>query len=181
MGRLSESSLVNVKNKSHSVTAQFAVPHGGAAGVLIAQGGSFGGWVLYLNQGRPKYVYNLLGMRRFSVEGEEPVPAGEHQLRMEFAYDGGGLGKGGDVTLYLDGGPIASGRIENTIPMLFSIDDTADVGEDSGTTVGDDYSSTSSKFTGTISWVQIDIDEAAADEDHLIGPEERPRIAMARQ
>ena len=181
MGRLSESSLLNVKNKSHSITAQFTVPHGGASGVLIAQGGSFGGWVLYLNQGRPKYVYNLLGMTRIPVEGEDPVPAGEHQLRMEFAYDGGGLGKGGNVTLYLDGESLAEGRIENTIPMLFSIDDTADVGEDSGTTVGDDYSPHSSRFTGTISWVQIDIDAAAADEDHLIGPEERLRIAMARQ
>jgi arylsulfatase A-like enzyme len=181
MGRLSESSLLNVKNKSHAVTAQFAVPHGGARGVLIAQGGSFGGWVLYLNQGRPKYVYNLLGMTRFRIEGEDPVPAGEHQLRMEFDYDGGGLGKGGNVTLYLDGEPTANGRVENTIPMLFSIDDTTDVGEDSGTTVGDDYDSQSSRFTGTISWVQIDIDAAAADEDHLIGPEERLRIAMARQ
>jgi arylsulfatase len=181
MGRLSESSLLNVKNKSHAVTAQFAVPDGGARGVLIAQGGSFGGWVLYLNEGRPKYVYNLLGMTRFSVEGEDPVPAGEHQLRMEFDYDGGGLGKGGNATLYLDGNQIAQGRVENTIPMLFSIDDTADVGEDSGTTVGDDYSSHSSRFTGTIIWVEIDIDAAAADEDHLIGPEERLRIAMARQ
>jgi arylsulfatase len=100
---------------------------------------------------------------------------------MEFTYDGGGLGKGGDVTLYLDGESIADGRVENTIPMLFSIDDTADVGEDSGTTVGEDYTSDSSRFTGKIAWVQIDIDAAAANEDHLIGPEERLRIAMARQ
>jgi arylsulfatase len=181
MGRLSESSLLNIKNKSHAVTAQFTVPHGGARGVLISQGGSFGGWVLYLNEGRPKYVYNLLGMTRVRIEGTDPVPAGEHQLRMEFDYDGGGLGKGGDVTLYLDGEAVAKGRVENTIPMLFSIDDTADIGEDSGTTVGDDYSSQTSRFTGTISWVQIDIDAAAADEDHFVGPEERLRIATARQ
>jgi arylsulfatase len=181
MGRLSESSLLNVKNKSHSVTAQFAVPDGGASGVLIAQGGSFGGWVLYLNEGRPTYVYNLLGMKRFRVEGADRVSPGVHQLRMEFAYDGGGLGKGGTATLYLDGESIAEGRVENTIPMLFSIDDTADVGEDSGTAVSTDYGSQSSRFTGTISWVQIDIDAAAADDDHLIGPEERLRIAMARQ
>jgi hypothetical protein len=181
MGRLSETSLLNVKNKSHAVSAQFTVPPGGARGVLIAQGGAFGGRVLYLNEGRPKYVYNLLGMTRSSIEASDPVPAGEHQLRMEFAYDGGGLGKGGDVTLYLDHESVAEGRLENTIPMLFSIDDTADVGEDSGTTVGDDYSPQSSRFTGTISWVQIDIDAAAADEDHLIGPEERLHIVMARQ
>jgi len=85
------------------------------------------------------------------------------------------------VTLHLDGGQVAEGRVDGTVPMIFSADETADVGQDTGTTVSDDYSSEGSRFTGTIEWVQIDIDAAAADEDHLIGPEERLRIAMARQ
>ena len=96
MGRLSENSILALKNKSHAVTAQIMVPDGGARGVIIAQGGAFGGWVLYLHEGRPAYCYNLFGLQQFKVYGEDPVPAGEHQVRMEFAYDGGGLGKGGD-------------------------------------------------------------------------------------
>jgi arylsulfatase len=181
MGRLTESSLLNVKNKSHAVSAQFTVPAGGATGVLIAQGGSFGGWSLYLDDGRPTYTYNLFGMTRLDVAGSEPVPPGEHQLRMEFTYDGGGFGKGGDVTLYLDGGQVAAGRVQATVPMIFSVDETADVGSDTGTPVSDRYTSETSRFTGRIEWAQIDIDAAAADEDHLVSPEERLRLAMARQ
>jgi arylsulfatase len=181
MGRLSESSLLNVKNRSHAVTAQFRVPDGGASGVLVAQGGAFGGWALYLHERRPKYCYNLFGMTRFHVEGAEPVPAGEHQLRMEFAYDGGGLGKGGTVTLYLDGEQVGDGRVEGTVPMIFSVDETADVGRDAGTAVSADYIAERSAFTGAVDWVQIDVDAAAADPDHLISAEQRLRIAMARQ
>lgn len=127
------------------------------------------------------YTYNLFGMNRFDVAGADPVPAGEHQLRMEFAYAGGGFGKGGDVTLYLDGDPVAAGRVEATVPMIFSVDETADVGSDTGTPVSDLYTSEGSRFTGRIEWIQIGIDAAAADEDHLVSPEERLRIAMARQ
>ena len=95
MGRLTENSVVVTKNKSYSVTAQLVVPASGAQGVIVAQGGSFGGWSLYANEGRPAFCYNLFGLQRFKVYGEEPIPAGEHQVRMEFAYDGGGLAKGG--------------------------------------------------------------------------------------
>ena len=97
MGRLTENSVVVIKNKSHAVTAQIVVPDGGAEGVIVAQGGAFGGWSLYLKDGRPAYCYNLFGLQRFKVHGETAVSAGEHQVRMEFAYDGGGLGKGGTV------------------------------------------------------------------------------------
>jgi len=181
MGRLTESSLLNVKNKSHAVTARFSVPAGGADGVLVAQGGAFGGWSLYLRDGRPSYCYNLFGMTCFHVDGVDPVPAGHHQLRMEFAYDGGGFGKGGTVTLYLDGEPVGEGRVDATVPMIFSVDETADVGEDTGTTVSDRYSSQNSRFNGKIDWIEIDIDAAAADEDHLISPEEWLHLALARQ
>ena len=100
---------------------------------------------------------------------------------MEFTYDGGGLAKGATVTLYLDGQQVGQGRVETTQPMLFSIDETTDVGSDSATPVSDDYGPKDSAFTGRVDWVQIDIDEAAEDFDHLITPEERLRVAMARQ
>ena len=120
MGRLSENSILSLKNKSHAITAEIEVPEGGANGVILSQGGAFGGFALYANEGRPAYCYNLFGLQRFKVYGEEALPAGEHQVRMEFTYDGGGLGKGGDVTLFVDGDPVGEGRVEATVPMLFS-------------------------------------------------------------
>jgi arylsulfatase A-like enzyme len=180
MRRLSENSMIAMKNKSHAVTAQVTAPEGGAEGVIIAQGGSFGGWSLYAKEGRPVYCYNLAGLSQVKVEGTEAIPPGDHQVRMEFDYAGGGLGKGGKVTLFVDGEEAGTGELGATIPMLFSADETTDVGSDSGTPVADDYPGDGS-FNGKIEWVQIDIDENAEDLDHLISPEERMRIAMARQ
>jgi hypothetical protein len=142
---------------------------------------AFAGWSLYAKGGKPVYCYNLLGLQRFKVEGEAAIPSGTHQVRMEFTYDGGGLGKGGAVTLYIDGDQVGEGRVEGTVPMLFSADETLDIGSDTASPVSDDYTSEGSAFTGTVEWVQIDIDEAAEDLDHLISPEERLRVAMARQ
>jgi arylsulfatase len=181
MSRLSENSLVDVKNASHAVTADIVVPDGGASGVLLAQGGAFSGWSLYLHEGRPKYCYSLFGMQRFEAEAESPVPPGKHQVRMEFAYDGGGLGKGGTASLYVDGENVGEGRLEHTVPMMFSADETADVGCDTGTTVSPDYTSEGSRFTGQINWVEVDLGEDAEDADHLITADERLRIAMAKQ
>ncbi|MDX6654336.1 MAG: hypothetical protein QOH18_1046 [Solirubrobacterales bacterium] len=181
MKRLSENSVLALKNKSHSVTAQLEVPDGGAAGVIIAQGGSFGGWSLYAKEGRPVYCYNFAGLTQTKIEGAEPIAPGEHQVRMEFAYDGGGLGKGGKVTLFVDGKEVGDGQLGATIPMLFSADETTDVGSDTGTPVSDDYALAANEFNGTVTWVQLDIDENAEDVDHLITPEERMRVAMARQ
>jgi hypothetical protein len=182
MGRLSENSVIVIKNKSHAVTAQIVVPQQGAAGVMIAQGGAFGGWTLYLtDDGRPAYCYNLFGLRRFKTIGEKPVPPGEHQVRVEFTYDGGGLGKGGATALFIDGSKVGEGRVDATQPMIFSGDETTDIGADGATPVSDDYQSKDSKFTGRIRWVQVDIAEGAVDLDHLITAEERLKIAMARQ
>jgi arylsulfatase len=181
MGRLTENVVLNVKNKSHSVTAELTVPDGGAEGVIVSQGGAFAGWSLYVKDGRPKYCYNLFGLQSFYTEGEKEIPAGSHQVRMEFAYDGGGLGKGGTVSLFLDGEKTGEGRVEGTVPMMFSADETCDVGSDTASPVSDDYTSEGSRFTGTVDWVQIDIAGAAEDLDHLITPEERLHIAMARQ
>jgi arylsulfatase A-like enzyme len=181
MGRLSENSVLVTKNKSHSVTAQVTVPDGGADGVIIAQGGAFGGWTLYAKDGKPAYCYNLLGLRRYKIYGETDIPAGDHQVRMEFTYDGGGLGKGGNAVLFLDGAKVAEGRLDGTVPLVFSGDETTDLGNDTGTPVTDDFGSTGRPFTGRIEWVELDIGAAAEDVDHLITPEERWRIAMARQ
>ena len=103
MGRLTENTVLNLKNKSHSVTAEISIPDGGADGVIVAQGGAFAGWALYLNQGRLTYCYNLLGIDRAKIASDKPLPSGTHQVRMEFAYDGGGLGRGGDVAIFVDG------------------------------------------------------------------------------
>jgi arylsulfatase A-like enzyme len=181
MTRLTENTVINVKNKSHAVTAQITVPRGGAEGVIIAQGGAFGGWSMYLAEGRPAYCYNLFGLQRFKVRGKKPVPAGDHQVRMEFNYDGGGLAKGGTVTLFLDGRKVGRGRVDATEPMMFSGDETTDLGSDTATPVSDDYDPPSSRFTGRIEWVQIDLGKDADDADHLISAEERLRVAMIRQ
>jgi hypothetical protein len=145
--RLPENAVLNIKNKSHAVTAEIDVS-GDASGVIIAQGGSFGGWSLYTLNGRLTYCYNLLGLKRFKVIANLAIPSGTHQVRMEFAYDGGGLGKGGAVTLYLNGRVIAEGRVDQTQAMVFSADETTDLGSDTATPVSDDYGSADSAFNG---------------------------------
>ena len=171
MGRLSENSVVSIKNKSFSVTADVDVPEDGVEGVVIAQGGRFGGWAFYAKDGKAKFVYNVLGIHEFTTEANAPIPAGNHQVRVEFAYDGGGLAKGGDVALYHDGDQVGDGRVEMTQPMVFSADETTDIGYESGTTVTADYTAATSRFTGKLHWVQLDL--GTDDNDHYIDPEER--------
>jgi arylsulfatase len=179
MGRLSENSVLNMKNKSHSVTAEVVVPEGGANGVMIAQGGAFAGWSFYLHEGKPKYCHNLAGLMRFYVEGASAVPAGTHQVRMEFAYDGGGLAKGGTATIFIDGEQVGEGRINATVPMIYSGDETCDVGRENGTPVSEDYVPANSAFTGKVNWVEL----SAGDDnhDHLISPDELMRVATTIQ
>jgi len=179
MQRLSEGSVISVKNRSHAVTAEVEVPEDSASGVIIAQGGAFGGWSLYAIAGTPRYCHNLLGLRRFVVAGTESIPPGRHQVRMEFAAAGQGLGIGGTVTLYIDGLAVGSGAVEATVPLLFSGDETTDIGSDLGTPVSDEYPARGNEFGGTVRWVQIDVDQESAD--HLLHPEDRLRVIMARQ
>ena len=181
MKRLSEGSVINIKNKSHAVTAQVVIPEGGGSGALIAQGGQYGGWSLYMHEGRLAYCYNTFGVDLYKSYSDSEIANGERQVRMEFTYDGGGLGKGGSVALFVDGTEVGSGRVEATVPMVFSADETTDLGEDTGTSVSDDYHPRASSFNGVVRWVQIDLGEAAEDEDNYISPEERLRIAMSRQ
>ena len=181
MGRLTEGSIVNIKNKSHAVTAEVIVPESGAKGVIVAQGGLTGGWGLYAKDGKPKYCYNFYGIDRYYVEGASKIPVGKHEVRMEFAYDGGGLAKGGTVTLYLDGKKCGEGRVERTEPMVFSADETCDVGFGAGSPVTYDYGTHDNEFSGEVNWVEIDIGKDAINLDHLITAEDRLRVAMARQ
>jgi arylsulfatase len=177
MGRLSESSVLNIKNKSFSVTAEVVVADGAANGPIIAQGGRFGGWSVYAKDGTAAFVYNVLGLQHFVTTAQRPLPAGTHQVRMEFAYDGGGLAKGGSVSLYYDGVQVGEGRVEATQPFVFSADETTDIGYDSGTSV---YADTpTGKFTGTINWVKLDIGDDT--HDHLIDPDHVMSVAMSLQ
>jgi arylsulfatase A-like enzyme len=181
MGRLSENSVVSIKNKSHAVTAEIVVPASGAEGVIVAQGGNIGGWSLYAKGGKLKYCYNLLGVQYFYVESADKLPAGNHQVRMEFAYEGGGLGKGGVATLYVDGKKVGEGKVAATAAMVFSADDGCDVGCDTGSPVSQDYGPRGNEFNGRVKGVEIAIADAAENPDHLVSPEEAVRIALARQ
>ena len=179
MGRLGENVVLNTKNKSYAVTAELVLPEGNAHGVIAAIGGGAGGWSLYIKDGRLKFCSNWLGIQYYYTESGTALPGGKHQVRVEFAYDGGGLGRGGGVTLYLDGNKIGEGRVDYTQPMIFSVDETLDIGCEYGTEVAEDYNATTSKFNGKINWVQIDL--GVDDHDHLISPEERLHLAMSRQ
>jgi arylsulfatase len=181
MGRLTESSVVNFKNMSHAITADVEVGPGQAAGVIVAQGGVAGGWSLYVKDQLPTYCYNFYGIDRYYVRGEQALTSGKHQVRMEFDYDGGGVAKGGTVTLYLDGEPVGSGRVEQTEPFVFSADETLDIGCEAGSPVTTEYSAHGNAFHGEVNWVQIDTGADANDADHYISAADRMRVAMGLQ
>jgi arylsulfatase len=158
MAGMMEDAFLNVKNRSHTITAEIDVPKGGANGVIIAQGGRFGGWSLYLKDGKPTYVYNMVGLERTTVAGKQALPAGKAKVTLDFAYDGGGLGKGGTATLSVDGKQVGQGRIARTTPLIFSMDEGADVGSDEDTPVSEDYQpGAPSRFTGKIHKVTIQV------------------------
>ncbi|MDO8938385.1 MAG: arylsulfatase [Methylicorpusculum sp.] len=158
MTGMSENVFINVKNKSKTITAELDIPEGGANGVIIAQGGRFGGWCLYLKDGKPAYTYNYLSQDSTTISSPEALPKGKSKLVFEFAYDGGGLGKGGTGILSVDGRTLAEGRIERTQPMVFSADETADVGIDDATpVVAGIGEGAQTRFTGKIEKVTIDV------------------------
>jgi arylsulfatase A-like enzyme len=154
---LSENAFINIKNRSLSVTADLLIPEGGANGVILAQGGRFGGWSLYLNDGKPTYCYNFLGLQQFKVAAPQALGAGRGTVRMNFDYDGGGIGKGGTATLLVNGEKVASGRVEHSQAMVFSADETAGVGVDDATPVSTDYKQYDNAFTGKILKVTVDV------------------------
>jgi arylsulfatase len=158
MTGMMESVFLNVKNKSNTITAEVEVPASGANGTIFAQGGRFGGWSLYVKNGIPAYDYNFLGLQRFSIISTKPLAPGKATIKFDFAYDGGGPGKGGTGTLFVNNEKVAEGRIEHTQAGMFSADETADVGLDLGTPVVEAIGSEAkSKFTGHITKVTVEI------------------------
>jgi arylsulfatase len=163
MTGMMESVFINVKNSSKTITAEVEPSDTGANGTIIAQGGRFGGWSLYVKDGVPAYDYNFLGLSRWSIKSSKPLSAGKiSKVRFEFAYDGGGPGKGGVGTLFVDDEKVGMGRIEHTQAGIFSADETADVGIDLGTPVVEAIGSEAkSKFTGHIPRLTVEIKSPA--------------------
>jgi arylsulfatase A-like enzyme len=168
MAGMSENVFINVKNRSHTITADVEIPKGGANGVILAQAGHFGGWSLYVKDGKPTYTYNWLGLKQNTMAAKQALPPGKSTIRFEFVYDGGGPGKGGTGTIYVNDKSVATGRIDQTQCCVFSADEGADVGVDEGTAVTEAYN-VPFKFTGKIDKVTIDLKEttpsAANDAD----------------
>lgn len=162
MDGMLENTFMNVKNRSKKITAELKIPEGGAEGVILTQGGKFGGWCLYMKSGKPVYTYNYLGLERFTVAADAEVPAGDAVVVLDFAYDGkttDEIGKGGDVTISINGKEVAQGRVEKTQPLIFSADETADVGLDNQTPVAEDLGvgRVKTRFTGKIKKVTLDV------------------------
>jgi arylsulfatase len=163
MSGMMESVFLNVKNRSKTITAEVEVPQGGANGTILAQGGRFGGWSLYVKDGVPGYDYNFLGLKQTRIVASKPLAPGKATLKFDFAYDGGGPGKGGLGTLYVNGKKVAEGRVEHTQAGLFSADETADVGIDLGTPVVEAIGAEhASKFNGHIPRLTVEVRAPAA-------------------
>jgi arylsulfatase len=163
MTGMSENVFINVKNRSHTITAEVEIPKKGASGVLLAQAGRFGGWSLYVRDGKPTYTYNWLGLQRYTVAAPQALPTGKATIRYEFAYDGGGVGKGGRGTLFVNGKQVATGRIERTQCCFYSADEGADVGADEGTPVTEAYK-VPFRFTGKIARMTVELKDVKAAE-----------------
>jgi arylsulfatase A-like enzyme len=172
--RIPEGTAPDLKNKSFKIAADVDIPAAGADGVIATQGGRTNGWGLYLLQGKPVFHYNLAGVQRFTVAGKEKLAPGKHVVLVDFKYDGGGIGKGGTVTINVDEKPVAKGRVDRTYAFRVSLDETLDIGEDTGTPVSEDYR-VPFKFTGKLNRVLIRLgDEKLSAED-----EEQIRRAKA--
>jgi len=158
MTGMTENTFLNIKNKSKTITAEVEVSDDGGNGIILAQGGRFGGWALFVKDGKPAYTYNFLGLQHFTIASSKKLPKGKSTIRFEFAYDGGGMGKGGNGTLYLNDKKVGEGRIDHTQAIVFSADETADVGIDLATPVVETIGSEKkSKFTGHIPKVTVEV------------------------
>ena len=158
MTGMMENAFINVKNRSHTITAEVEIPQGGGEGVILCQGGRFAGWSLYMKDGRVSYVHNWVGKERYTITASKALAAGKVTIRYEFAYDGGDPGSGGMGTIYVNGKQVAEGRIEKTTPFIFSADETADVGVDDATPVTEDYKERHNEFTGKIETVTVEVE-----------------------
>ncbi len=153
-----ENTFMNIKNRSSKIIAELEIPAGGANGAILSQGGRFGGWSLYMKDGKPSYTYNFLGLARYTVVAPQALPSGHATVILDFAYDGGGNGKGGKATLFVNGKSVAEGRVEKTQPNIFSADETADVGLDNQTPVAEGIGiGAATRFTGTIDKITLEV------------------------
>ena len=152
--RLPEEAIIDIKNRSFSIIAEVDNPDGDAEGILVTLGGETGGFAFLVLDGKPTFIYSWLGLEHYTIASSEPLPTGSCTIRFDFAYDGGGAGKGGTGTLSVNDKTVAEGRIEKTVPIHFSTDDTFDVGEDWGTPVSSTYKPPFT-FTGTLKKVTV--------------------------
>ena len=153
-----ENTFLNIKNRSSKITAEIEVPAEGANGAILSQGGRFGGWSLYMKDGKPAYVYNFLGLARYTIAAPQGLSPGPATVVLDFSYDGGGAGKGGKATLYVNGKAVADGRVEKTQPNIFSADETADVGIDNQTPVAEGIGiGPETRFTGKINKITLEV------------------------
>jgi arylsulfatase len=155
-----ENTFLNVKNTSKTIVANVSL-EGNDKGIILCQGGKFGGWALYMDKGRPAYTYNYFGLERYTIAAPKALSKGDAEVTLQFDYDGDGIGKGGTAKLYVDGVLVAEGRVEKTEPAVFSADETADVGKDDATQVADKVFKDveDSEFTGYVNSVTISIPE----------------------
>ena len=162
MEGLLENTFLNIKNNSKTIVADVSLK-GNDKGIILCQGGKFGGWALYMNEGKPVYTYNWFGLERYTIAAPKAITADKAEIKLTFDYDkkGKGTGKGGHARLFINGKKVAEGRIEKTQPMVFSADETADVGVDDATQVAYDVfkDREDSKFTGFVNKVTISIPE----------------------
>jgi len=168
--RIPEGTAPDVKNKPFRITADLVLARSDENGVVVTQGGLFGGYALLLKAGRPAFHYNLLNVAHFEVAAQDALSPGRHRVVLDFQYDGGGIGRGGTATLSADGRQIAQGRVDRTVPVRFSLDETFDVGEDTGTPVSEDYD-VPNRFTGEVEKVVIQLGDTrltAADQRVLL-------------
>jgi arylsulfatase len=153
-----ENTFMNVKNRSSKITAELDIPADGANGAILSQGGRFGGWSLYMRDGKPAYTYNFLGLERYNVAAPDALSAGPATVTLDFVYDGGGAGKGGKATLYVNGKAVAEGHVDKTQPNIFSADETADVGIDNQTPVAEGIGiGPETRFTGKINKITLEV------------------------
>ncbi len=180
LARIPEGAAPDVKNKSFRITADVVLPKGGEQGVVLTQGGLSAGYALMFKDGKPVFHYNLANVGHYNIAAKDALPPGKHTVVFDFKYDGGGIGKGGTGTITVDGRQIAQGRIANTMPVRFSLDETFDVGEDTSTPVSEDYD-VPFKFTGQIEKVVVNLGETklgATDQQKLQGMEQKARLAV---
>lgn len=157
MAQMTENAFINVKNRSHSITAEIEIPQNGADGVILSQGGRFAGWSLYMADNKVSYVHNWVGLERYTITSEDTLAPGKATIRYDFEYEGGDPGSGGTGRIYVNGEMVGEGEIGNTTAFLFSADETADVGLDRATPVTEAYAEGDNKFTGTIEKVTVEL------------------------